>query len=83
MACGLSAGLHIFGLFIFQRNTQDRDGGRESPRPTAEAAPAPPEAAAAGPPPAAAAQELTKDKMKKKSVSILEEYLNIRDVKVG
>ena len=69
-------------MFVFQRNTQERDGGRESPRPIPEAAP-PAEAAVPGPAAAALVQELTEEAMEKKTLSIVDEYLNIRDVKVG
>ena len=69
------------GLFL-QRNTQERDGGRESPRPTPAAAPAA-EAAVPGPAAAASVQELSEEAMKKETYSIVDEYLNIRDVKVG
>ena len=69
-------------LFSLQRNTQERDGGRESPRPTPEAASLA-EVPVAGSSSAAAVQELTVEAMKKKSISIINEYLNIKDVKVG
>ena len=70
------------GLFVFQRNTQERDGRWGSLRPTPEAVPAA-EAAVLGPAAAALVQELSEQAMKKKTLSIVDEYLNIRDVKVG
>lgn len=63
----------------FQRVTQEREGGRESPRLTPEA-PSTPEPTSASVSPA---PELTPEVMKKKAKSIIEEYLNIRDMKVS
>lgn len=66
-------------LLIFQRNTQEREGGRESPRLTPEAA-SPVEATSASVSPTT---ELSEEVMKKKALSIIDEYLDIRDMKVG
>ncbi|KAL9970594.1 hypothetical protein ACROYT_G022998 [Oculina patagonica] len=60
-----------------KRNTQEREGGRESPRLTPEAA-SPVESTSASVSPA---PELSEEVMKKKSKSIIEEYLDIRDMK--
>lgn len=65
----------IQSLISFQRNIQERDGGRESPR-TPESDPST-DAAVAAP-----VQELTEEDMKKKSIAIIEEYLNIKDMSV-
>lgn len=69
-------------MITFQRNVQQRDGGRESPRPIPEAAP-PAEPAAPDPAAVASIQELSEEAMKKKTLSIIDEYLNIRDPKVS
>ncbi|XP_027039827.1 eukaryotic translation initiation factor 4 gamma 3-like isoform X3 [Pocillopora damicornis] len=60
-----------------KRNTQEREGGRESPRLTPEA-PSTPEPTSASVSPA---PELTPEAMKKKAKAIIEEYLDIRDMK--
>ena len=65
----------IQSLISFQRNIQEHDGGRESPR-TPESDPST-DAAVAAP-----VQELTEEDMKKKSIAIIEEYLNIKDMSV-
>ena len=71
---------HLVQSFIsFQRNIQERDVGRESPRLTPESDPS---AAVVGSAVAAPVQELTEEDMKKKSIAIIEEYLNIRDMSV-
>ena len=67
---------------FFQRTTQERDGKWGSPRPIPKAAPAT-EAAVLGPAAAALVQELSEEAMKKKTLFIVDKYLNIRDVKVG
>ena len=70
----------IQSLISFQRNIQEHDGGRESPR-TPESDPSS-EAAVVGSAVAAPVQELTEEDMKKKSIAIIEEYLNIKDMSV-
>ena len=70
----------IQSLISFQRNIQERDGGRESPR-TPESDPST-EAAVVGSAVASPVQELTEEDMKKKSIAIIEEYLNIKDMSV-
>ena len=69
----------MLALLIFQRNPQEREGGRESPRLTPEAA-SPVEATSASVSPT---PELSEEVMKKKALSIIDEYLDIRDMKVG
>ena len=69
----------MHALLIFQRNTQEREGGRESPRLAPETA-SPVEAASASVSPT---PELSEEVMKKKALSIIDEYLDIRDMKVG
>ena len=77
-------------LISFQRNIQERGGGRESPRipesdPSIEAAvvgSAVAGSAVAGSAVAAPVQELTEEDMKKKSIAIIDEYLNIKDMSV-
>ena len=69
----------MHALLIFQRNTQEREGGRESPRLTPETA-SPVEATSASVSPT---PELSEEVMKKKALSIIDEYLDIRDMKVG
>ena len=71
----------VQSLISFQRNIQQRDVGRESPRLTPKSDPST-EAAVVGSAVAAAVQELTEEDMKKKSVAIIEEYLNIKDMTV-
>ncbi|XP_068754257.1 eukaryotic translation initiation factor 4 gamma 1-like isoform X2 [Montipora capricornis] len=62
-----------------KRASQDRGSGRESPRTTAEVAPA--TDSGAGSAALAASQEVTQELMKKKSLSIIDEFLNIRDMR--
>ena len=66
----------VQSFILFQRNIQERDVGRESPRLTPESDPST-DAAVAAP-----VQELTEEDMKKKSIAIIEEYLNIKDMSV-
>ena len=66
-------------FFNFQRNTQEREGGRESPRLTPEAA-SPVEASSAS---ASPTPELTEEVMKKKAHAIIDEYLDIKYMEVG
>ena len=72
----------MLAFFNFQRNTQEREGGRESPRLTQEA-PSPVEAAAAAAASASPTPQLSVEVMKKKALSIIDEYLDIRDLQVG
>ena len=71
----------VQSFILFQRNIQERDVGRESPRLTPESDPST-EAAVVGSAVAPPVQELTEEDMKKKSLAIIEEYLNIRDMSV-
>ena len=71
----------VQSFILFQRNIQERDVGRESPRLTPESDPSP-GAAVVGSAVAPPVQELTEEDMKKKSIAIIEEYLNIRDMSV-
>jgi len=71
----------VQSLISFQRNIQERDVGRESPRLTPKSDPFT-EAAVVGSVVETAVQELTEEDMKKKSVAIIEEYLNIKDMTV-
>ncbi|XP_015747286.1 PREDICTED: eukaryotic translation initiation factor 4 gamma 1-like [Acropora digitifera] len=67
-----------------KRASQEREGGRESPRTTGEPSPA---AGSLGDVPidgsvnSSAAPEVTKETMKKKTLSIIDEFLNIKDMK--
>lgn len=61
-----------------KRNTQEREGGRESPRLTPEAA-SPVEAAPASVS-VTPTTELSEEVMKKKALSIIDEYLDIRSI---
>ena len=73
-------------LFSFQRTSQEREGGRESPRTPEEVSPA---AGPSGDVPvdgslnSSAVNEVTKETMKKKTLSIIDEFLNIKDMKVS
>jgi len=69
----------LCAFFNFQRNNQEREGGRESPRLIPVAA-SPVEAASASVSPT---PELSEEAMKKKAHAIIDEYLDIRDMKVG
>ena len=71
----------IQSLISFQRNIQERDGGRESPRLTPESDLSS-EAAVVGSAVAARVQELSEEDMKKKSIAIIEEYLIIKNMSV-
>ncbi|XP_068699668.1 eukaryotic translation initiation factor 4 gamma 1-like isoform X2 [Montipora foliosa] len=62
-----------------KRASQDRGSGRESPRTTEEVAQA--TDSGAGSAALAASQEVTQELMKKKSLSIIDEFLNIRDMR--
>lgn len=67
-----------------KRASQEREGGRESPRTTGEPSPA---AGSLGDVPidgsvnSSAAPDVTKETMKKKTLSIIDEFLNIKDMK--
>ncbi|XP_067048900.1 eukaryotic translation initiation factor 4 gamma 1-like isoform X2 [Acropora muricata] len=67
-----------------KRTSQEREGARESPRTTGEASPA---AGSSSDVPvdgsvnSSTAPEVTKKTMKKKTLSIIDEFLNIRDMK--
>ncbi|XP_067049719.1 eukaryotic translation initiation factor 4 gamma 1-like isoform X3 [Acropora muricata] len=67
-----------------KRASQEREGGRESPRTTGEPSPA---AGSLGDVPidgsvnSSAAPEVSKETMKKKTLSIIDEFLNIKDMK--
>ncbi|XP_068754239.1 eukaryotic translation initiation factor 4 gamma 1-like isoform X3 [Montipora capricornis] len=64
-----------------KRASQERESGRESPRTTADVAPAADSGDVAGSAALAASQEVTEEMMKKKTLSIIDEFLNIRDNK--
>ena len=79
--------LSLSCLFSFQRTRQEREDGRESLRTaTGEAATA---AGSAGDVPvdapmnSSAVLQVTEETMKKKTVSIIDEFLNIKDMKVS
>jgi len=71
----------LLAFFNFQRNTQERGGGREFPRLTPEEA-SPVEVACACAS-VTLTTELSEEVMKKKALSIIDDYLDMRDIKVG